>query len=312
MSTPELLSNFERCNRMGFWTRDYRRDKMTESEMILSSLKTGFTTTRKDHGMAAGEKCYDHGSEPGLISKQQDVHSQVVHLSALSDILATAIRTPQERPWLLTQPLSLPNGLTWNSDAFISPDGGYLRRVAVVSNWSEDRHFSECRSWESLGNICLNEMPMQMVVAVLGQSRNGKRHSFWTHGLRHPANKKLRFRKKKDLATGFKNTWTEVWREDYDEISTNDWLTAMLEDQVVQDLLFKIDIAVPEKVARQKIIDLAMRRLDKLVSMRALPDQQLSTCDWPTPCDFRLNCHRGDQPGARYGFVSVDSLASSL
>jgi hypothetical protein len=114
--------------------------------------------------------------------------------------------------------------------------------------------------------------------------------------LRHPANKKLRFRKKHDVATGFKSSWLQVWREDYDDISTHDWLQAMLEDGVLQDVCFNVEISVPEKTARQHIIDLAARKLEKIQDLDSLPDQNLSTCDWPVACAFRSDCHAGRGP----------------
>jgi hypothetical protein len=302
-ATDNLLSDFEHCNRHGYWSRSWRRAKMTPSEMMHKAISVGLASDRKDFSQHAGEQCYEYGAEPGLISKQQNIHSEVVHLANLSDIICAAARSGG--PW---KPVEAVEG--WSQEnLFLSPDGQHLRRVALVTTWSDDRHYSLCRSWGSLGPICHFVIPMQLVVVVLGQHRNGKHHSFWSHGLRHPVNKKLRFRKKKDIATGFKSSWIECWREDFDEISTAEWLTAMMEDDVLRDLLFKIDIPVPEKNARQKIVDLAERRLDKLWSMKALPDQQLSTCDWPTPCDFRSNCHANQEPSSRFGFVSVDSLS---
>jgi hypothetical protein len=193
----------------------------------------------------------------------------------------------------------------WTPSALLSPDGSHLRRVALVSNWSDDRHYSEARSWFSLGEVCAYGLPMQQVVIVLGQSRDGRRHSHWTKGLLHPANKKLRFRKKTNIAAGFKDTWHQVWREDRDEIATKDWISAMIEDDVLRDICFNVSIPVPEKAARQRILDLAARKLDRLSALKVLPDQNLSTCDWPRVCAFRNNCHSGNEPSGRYGFARI-------
>lgn len=304
--SPQALVALERCQCAGFFSKYWKRRKLDDTEMIQEGLRVGFTTTRSDLGQAAGEHCYKLGSDPGLQTDQADSHSQVVHLAALADILATSIRKKEEAPWVLPDPVKLGNGVVWRSEAFLSPDETHLRRVVLVSSWSDDRHYAEARSWRTLGEVCALEMPMQEIVCVIGASRNGKRHSWWTHGLRHPFNRKLRFRKKHQIDDGFKASWNEVWREDFDDISTRDWLQAMLDDGVLKDSLFKVDVPIPEKVARQQIIDLAIRKLDRVSQMESRPDKNLSTCDWPTPCHFRTPCHRNEEPNGRYGFVQID------
>jgi hypothetical protein len=307
MDSPLILTAFERCPCAAYFARSWKLRKYDEIGMIQHSLRAGFTTTCEDHGQEAGDACYELGKEPGLDTEHFDVHGQVVHLATLSDILATAIRKKGEKPWLFPEPIELTSGI-WNSGAYLSPDGLHLRRVALVSGWSDDRHYSEARSWRTLGEICMYGLPMQQVVCVIGQSRSGKRHSWWTHGLRHPLNKKLRFRKKNQLDQPFKTTWREVWREEYDDITTQEWLAAMIEDDVLKDACFRVDVPVPEKVSRQRIIDLAQRKLEAVMTMREKPDQNLSTCDWPVVCSFRSPCHSGNQPSVKYGFVKVSSL----
>lgn len=303
MDSPYLLHHFEHCDREGYWARDWEKLKPDDTEMLHRALYAGLTTPREDFGQAAGEECYSLGSVCGLETDKWNVHEQVVHLSCLSEILTVASRKAVEPPWLVPKPIQLREGPTWTSGAYLDPSGKHLRRIVLASSWNDDRHFSECRAWNSLGEVCAYNLPMQLVVAVIGQNRSGKRYSYWSRGLRHPANKKLRFRKKNDVATGFKDTWREAWREDFDEISTKDWLQAMLEDDVLKDVFFKIDIPVPEKIAQQRIVDLAARKLERLDKLRELPDQNLSTCDWPKPCCFRNNCHAQNEPSGRYGFV---------
>lgn len=310
MDSAALLTAFERCRVAAYFARDWRRFKLDDIEFLQSSLRAGFTTERRDHGQAAGEHCYELGANPGIVSTQMDVHSQVVHLSALSDILATAIRRDGEKPWSLPSPTEIAPGVTWRSSAFLSPDGTHLRRVVLASSWSDDRHYAESRSWFSLGEVCVYGLPMQQVVAVIGQSRNGKRHSWWTHGLQHPMNRKLRFRKRNQLDTPFKETWKEVWREDDSDVSTKQWLQSMLDDDVLRDCSFKIDIPVPERMAQQEIVDLAVRKLEAVEKFSAKPAKNLSTCDWPVPCRFRTPCHGNDTPGRKYGFVPIDEVVT--
>ena len=307
MNSPLLLTRLESCDRAGFWSRNKERSKLDDTEMLQAAIRAGVMESRReDWGEVAGEKAYALGSDPGLETTHYDVHSEVVHLACIADVVTTAIRKPQEKPWLIPDAMHLSTaGLTWKPATFVDASGTHLRRVVLVSSWNDDRHYSEARSWFSIGEVCAAGLPMQQVVIVLGQRRNGKRHSPWSKGLRHPLNKKLRFRKKNDVGDGFKSTWKPVWREDFDDIATRDWLESMLQDGVLQDVCFRVDIAVPGKMERQRILDLAARKLEKLEKMAELPDQNLSTCDWPKPCVFRGPCHRGSEPSEKNGFIQI-------
>jgi len=306
MNTPTVLANYERCERAGYWSQRWLRRKLDAVEMLQAAIRAGLMEAKRlDWGEVAGEECYGLGYEPGLETKHYDVHGEVVHLACIADVVTAALRKTGEAPWALPEDVVLGNGATWKSGAYLDPTGLNLRRVALVSAWNDDRHYSECRSWFSLGEVCAYGLPMQMAVVVLGQSRDGKRYGPWSKGLRHPVNRKLRFKKKHDVAEGFKSTWLSIWREDFDDISTHDWLQAMLDDGVLHDACFTVKIAVPEKAARQRILDMAMRKLERLKKMDKVPDPQLTGCDWPTPCVFRGPCHRGLEPGAKNGFVEI-------
>lgn len=307
-SSADLLTMYEPCNRKGVWGRDWLKWKIKDTEMIQRSIRAGLLSGRKDFNIAAGEEAMGLGSEPGLDSKEPNLFDQVVHVGALADIITLAVRKPTERPWLIPEDVSIGNGTKWKSAAYLSPDGQFLRRIAVVSNWGEDRHFGECRGWFSLGEMVAYSLPMQLVVAVIGSSRGGKRHSPWTKGLLHPVNKKLRFKKKNSVNEPFKTSWLSVWREDHDEITSESWLQSMLDDYVLQDHLFKIDIPLPTAENQKKIRDLSIKKLDEIYTSDVLPDQQYSTCDTPVPCVFRSNCHGNSDPNWKYGFVPVDQV----
>ena len=308
MNSPSLLSNYEPCNRRGVWSRDWERIKIDLNELLQAGIAEGMTSSRPDFNEAAGERIMEISAAREIVSDQFDLYSQVIHHCAIADIVSMAVRKATERPWGLPEPVELPGGQTWHSEAFLSPDGQYLRRVALTTNWNDDKHYSFARSWWSLGEVAVFGLPMQQATIILGQSRGGKRHGAWSHGLRHPVSKQLRFRKRNDKANPFKSTWIEVWREDHDDISTSDWLNAMIGDGVLADVAFNVDIPVPEKAARQRIVDLASRRLDEIWRTTELPLPQLSTCDWPQVCIHRGHCHKGEMPSGKYGFVRVDQL----
>jgi hypothetical protein len=308
MNSPQLLKAYEPCNRAGIWSRDWERAKIDFHDLLQAGLKAGLTTDRQDYGEAAGEEIIGIASRREVVSDQHNVYDQCVHHAAISDIVSCAIRKPTDKPWTLPDPIELPNGEIWSSGAFLAPSGTSLRRVVLATSWNDDRHYAEARSWSSLGEVCVYGLPMQEAVIVLGPNRDGRRHGYWSRGLRHPVNKKLRFRKKTDKETGFKSSWTTIFREDYDEISTKEWLEAMFEDGVLQDVCFSVEVPVPEEKARQRIVDLAAKKLDLIYSTKILPDQQLSTCDFPYPCSFRVPCHSGNNPSGKYGFVPVGQI----
>jgi hypothetical protein len=283
---------------MAFWMRSWQQYKMDDIQMLQAGIRIGvMEMERKDWGQVAGEQVYALGLEPGLETNYFNVHDQVVHLASIADIVTTAIRKQQEKPWGIPPPVLLgKQGLQWNSSAYIDPSGSHLRRIVLVSNWSDERHYSEARSYFSLGEVCAYGLPMQQVVIVLGQNRSGKRHSAWTKGFRHPRNKKLRFRKKNDVTVPFNSNWDKVWREDFSDISTHDWLQAMLDDGVLQDHCFTVQIDVPIQITRKHILDLMMRKLEAIEKLNTLPDEQMTGCDWPYKCQFRKPCHSGGEP----------------
>ena len=302
MNSAELLTGFERCGRIPWWGKDWKPGKLKAAEFVAAGVRAGLTeSVRQDYGELAGETIYGMGSDPGLDSKEYNLHDEVVHLAALGDVIVSAIRKAGSPPW--TPAPDLPN---WRSGCFISPDGAKLRRLTLVTSWDDNRHYATCRSWECLGEVCHFNLPLQMVVIVLGAHRDGRFHSYWSHGLRHPSgNKTIRFRRRNKIGEGFKETWREIWRQDFDDISTHDWLEGMLQDGVLQDLCRRVDIAVPSKEQRERIVDLAQRKLAIINATKELPMQNLSTCDWPSPCFLRSPCHALQEPSPAYGFVRI-------
>ena len=82
----------------------------------------------------------------------------------------------------------------------------------------------------------------------------------------------------------------------------------MLTDGVLQDHLILIDVPMPELKVQREIRDLAVSKLDGIYQTKALPDKNLSTCFWPTKCQFIGPCHSDQPVSGRFGFVRVDSI----
>jgi hypothetical protein len=146
---------------------------------------------------------------------------------------------------------------------------------------------------------------MQLAICVLGQVRDGKRYGYFSRGYRHPINRGLRFRKRTDKGNGFKSSWEQIFREDFDDISTSDWLSAMHADGVLSDSAFSVTVDVPSKEARTHVLDLAARKLDRLMNLKNVPDEQFTGCSWPTRCGFISPCHSGQSPNGKFGFVKI-------
>ncbi len=303
--TDELLSSLETCERAAYWNLRWERNKITPTQLLHSGIREGLLTERKDFGECAGESIMGLAAEKEILSEQQNIYAEVIHSASLADIISCAVRKPSEGPWVIPEVATIPGGLQWSSSVFLAPSGGYLRRVVLVSSWGKDKHYSFCRSWETIGNICAYSLPMQVAIVVLGQYREGKRYGPLSRGLRHPANKVLRFRKRHDVGSGFKNTWNQVWREDFDEISTAEWLAAMHNDGVLSDVCFSVTVEVPEATAKAHVLDLASRKLEKLYKIESVPDEQFTGCSWPVKCAFISPCHSGQEPNGRFGFVKL-------
>lgn len=119
-------------------------------------------------------------------------------------------------------------------------------------------------------------LPMAQVVVVLGQNRKGKRYGAWSKGFQHPQSKQLRFRKRskgsRSPGNTFKDSWIDCWRVDHAEISNQAWLQAMLTDDVLGDVLIKVDIPVPPAEQCKRIRDMAARKMERLSKMTEKPE----------------------------------------
>lgn len=278
---------------------------MTSTQMLYASIREGMTTSRTDYGEAAGEAVMGLAETRGLSDEVDNVYDLAVATAVISDLVCTAVRKPESEPWTIPDKIG-----DWVSSAFLSPDGHTLRRVVLVSHWSDERHYSEIRSWWAIGEVCHYKMPMEQVVIVLGHNRTGRRHGAWTKCYQHPMNGVIRFRKKsRSTSEIFKDSWREIWRVDHAEISNQTWLNAMLRDDVLPEVCFKVDIPVPSDAHCQKIRDMASRKLDRLYALKERPEANLSTCDFPVKCQFLRLCHTLPErlPSEKNGFMSIHS-----
>lgn len=307
-STAKLLTDFECCPLKGFWSRDWQRRRMSHTEFLYDAIRVGLTEVeREDFGVCAGEHVMNLAVTPGLETpSSHHIHDSICHLAALADTLTCAIRRPEAPAWQIPSPATLGEHL-WHPSAYLDPSGSKLRRVVLVTSWSDDRHFSECRSWYGLGEVCAYRLPMTMAVCVLGAHRDGKRHGPFSRGFQHPVNHQLRFRKKSRSSSEiFSDRWGAIWREDHNEISNHQWLQSMISDDILRDVCFTVEIPVPEVAVVKRIREMAGRKMAAVHSIPEQPPPSLSVCDRP-PCQFKPCCwssqsYSPDEDGA---FVSI-------
>lgn len=256
--------------------------------MLHAAVRSGLLSDREDFGEAAGEAFIEMARERGLEGlKGHQVYPSAIHHACLADILVSATRKPGDSPWVVPEPL-----IDWKPSAMMDRDGSRLRQFLAVSYWNEDRQRSAIQSWSVIGEVCMYDMPMQLVVAVIGNMREGRRPSPWTRGYLHPSHKGLRFRRRgKNAADGFNERWLHIWREDHDEITRETWIQRMAEDSILQEQMFVVDVEVPQTVDRDRIRSMAQRQGSEVRSMESLPDPVLSICNDPIhPCAFRCCC----------------------
>jgi hypothetical protein len=243
--------------------------------------------------------CAERGLE--LPNRNQHLYPSAISHAAVADMVVTAIRNQNHEVW---QPGPDPVD-SWISSVQLDPTGTRLRRFLAVSTWSADRELYERQSWYCLGEVAHYGMPMQLVVAVLGPMVNGRRHNPWAKGLLHPQGSDLRFKlRRRSSVEGFKESWKPIYREEHDEIQRERWLGAMAMDEVLPELLFVVEIPVPEDSAA--IRKLAAHQLERMAGLRWTPPKQLSTCRNPIhPCPFQACCW--GQPETKPSFNGYDA-----
>jgi len=253
--------------------------------MLHEAVRRALTEPHHDPGTNAGEHYVTLASERGLeLADSVNVYRCAMNHAAIADIVVTAMKPAKQ--WMTLGPIG-----QWNSSCLAHD--GYLRRFLAVSHWNEDRFIFERSSWNTLGEVCHYRLPMQLIVANIGHMSGGRRTGYFSKALLHPQKSHLRFRRKsRGTIEGFKETWSPIYREDNDQIDRETWLEAMLQDDVLQESLFVVNIPVPEESRRLRVVDLATAQLERLQALHSLPPKQLSTCfDVISPCPFRVCCH---------------------
>jgi hypothetical protein len=261
---------------------------MRPMEMFHQAVHDALISDASDPGEHAGEVMLELARDRGLdIGREHNYYRCAINHAAAADLIVTAIRNVAES-WIVPD-ITYPG---WRTSALMNAAGNHLRRFLGVAYWGEERETHVKNSWHVLGEIAHYQMPMQLVVAVIGPMSGGRRHSPWSKALLHPKGNRLRFRlRQRSRVEGFAESWRPIYREDHDEIERRAWLQGMLDDGVLESSLFVVEVPVPAENQCAHIRDLALRQLGRLDAIAALPEKQLTSCDSPLrPCPFRSCC----------------------
>lgn len=292
--TAASIESFEKCRRAWLWGETWELGRVTPIGTLYRALHAVLTAPEHNPRIAYDYVITEAGDR-GVWTLRNDPYPQMVHTAHLAEILAKIIRQPTAEP-VQTCPV-VDN---WQPSSYVVDEGTRLMRFVLVDHWDDDRQLAELHSWRTVGDICVTNMPMTLRVIVIGQMRDGRRHSFWSKGQRHPVNKTLRFARKHGKADGLSSSWDTIWRED-SGISAQTWLQQMAQDGVIRELAFTVpktgNILVPGKIQRDRVLDDIKRNAEEMALLlhknaNLLPMTR-SACDDPIrgQCPFACICY---------------------
>jgi hypothetical protein len=291
----QILGDDDRCRRLPILGQSWEKRLLNPLAALYRAIEAGLVSTEDDAGQVAGDALLGMAVERGFDVPYTELLRHAEHLAALADIVTWIIRP--DKPW--ERPPAIRVGdFPWVPSSFVS--GHRLRRLVLVDRWTDERAIAESHDWRSLEGA-LYGLPMDLLVVVIGQNREGRRHGPLTRAWLHSVNQKVRFRKRD--GSGFDDSWEPIFREHF-RGEREEWLESMTEDGVLADTVLVHEVPVPEHA--QQIRDLAARKLERIAATKELPEAQLSACDDPiAPCAFRSCCPYWRLPSEDLGFLRL-------
>ena len=296
MSARELTSA-DRCLRKPFLERSWERNVLSPHEVLRKAVEAGLESNDADPGQVSGDTAMTLCVERGLEVKQSDLFMVANNIAALADMTCWLLR--QGSPWERPEDVRLGNH-RWESSAFLNAAGTRLRAVLIADRWDDARELSANHSWFYGGEAAIYGMPLDLMVVISGQRRDGRWHGPLSKGWTHPVSKDLRFRKRD--GSGFDSNWKTVFREDAD-YSREIWLDQLTADGVLEDSILSVELLPPDEAPTIRL--LAGRGLEALREATVLPDPHLSQCDGISPCAYRDACWAFQPPSVELGFVRI-------
>lgn len=297
MDSAPLLNADDHCRRLAHYSLKWEPPVIRPTEALYQAIEHGLADeSGDDPGDVASEHLMELATTRGLDSNQEDLLGEAEHLAGIASFVTWILRTGEA--WKRPEPIKLPNGTPWSPGAFLSADEGHLRRVVLCGRWDAYRMVEEEHDWRTLESAIYG-VPMDLVVVILGQERNGRRHGPLCKGWTHPVSKTLRFRKRD--GSGFDGAWTPVFREQAD-FTREQWLDTLVEDGNLPESV--LVHRGPDPNLPQNLRQVASEQLLRVEEYKGIPDPQLSRCfDRFHPCPFRSCCPNGIEPSEANGFI---------
>jgi hypothetical protein len=302
MTSATLLNSADRCARLPYLLQRWQTPAIRPVDALYQAIETGLTDPGNAPWDVAETVLYDLATTRGLDSAQTDLLGEAEHLASLASFITFLLRP--EGPWKRPEPITLPDGSIWTPRSFLDPSESHLRRLVLCSRWDAYRKVEEEHDWRTLeGSIY--RVPMDLMIVMIGQERDGRRHGPLTRGWRHPVSKSLRFRRRD--GDDFGSTWERVEREN-DKATREEWLDAMTDDGVLPDVVQVHSVGVSERAADW--CNIALTKLRRIREAQEPPEESPSMCfDRIHPCPFRACCPRGLEPSPELGFVFIGKPA---
>jgi hypothetical protein len=289
MISAPLLADLESCQRRGYYSRDWLPRRLHPTELTRQAIYEALCS-EGDAGTAAGDGAMALCANVGLDLKETGhLYDIGLHHAAIADLVATWLHNRVPSPIGVPADGGVGNHV-WESSCLCQPAEARLVRLVLVDHFSDERTLAESRSWYTVGEVAVYDVPMDVYLVSLGSSRGGKRHSAWSKALLHPRNRQVRFKKQANKAEGFKESWIQVWREEHAEITRENWLRAMELDGVLQDLTTSFTVEPLSPYRRAETLGVIARKADQIAKLEELPDPSYSACSFPRPCPFATVC----------------------
>ncbi len=293
MNTALLLNSADRCARLPYLLERWRPPGIRPVEALYEAIEAGLTSAGTPWD-AAEQRLYDLATTRGLDSNQVDVLGEAEHLAALASFISYLLRP--EGHWKRPEPIPLPDGALWHPSAFLDPSESHLRRIVLCSTWNPYRQVEEEHDWRTLEGSIYG-VAMDLVVVVIGQERDGRRHGPLSKGWTHPVSKQLRFRKRD--GGGFDGGWEQIWREvglqqgDMARRAGRGWRAP------------RCDPDSRRRAGTEGLVQYRTKKLERIRTAKEPPEESPSMCfDRVRPCPFRSACPRGLEPSPELGFTS--------
>jgi hypothetical protein len=300
MNSASQLLNDDQCRLRAYYSQRWQAPTVRSVEALYEAIEAGLTAESDAPWDVAEQAFYDLATTRGLDSAQTDLLGEASHLASLASMVTFLLRP--ERPWKRPEAVKLPDGSTWEPASFLSQSEGHLRRLVLCGRWDAYRMIQEEHDWRTLEGAIYG-VPVDLVVVVLGQERDGRRHGPLSCGWRHPVSKTLRFKKRG--GDDFGSSWERVWREQ-DHATREEWLDALVQDGLLPECVLIHPVEVQN---RDAILHLAEAKLSRIQQTKTAPEPQLSRCfDRFHLCPYRSCCPRGLEPSPELGFLPTSSI----